>query len=482
MTDTSFQDHLEFYDITALPNSAFKGVSNALDRRMDTALDSFYETVSSRENLRAHFTGSQSMGRAKSLQGQHWKAVFREGVDNRFYDRATKIGNVHARIGLEPKWYVGAYSLVLEHLIEEIVAPGWQKYLPWKRAQAQKLTALVKVSLLDIDLALSAYFRNYDEKTQSIVNALGDALEEVANGNLTANIEGFPKDYEKVQVDFNRSLGGLDETVGAVINGVAAMTTGSGEIRSASDDLARRTEEQAANLEETAAAIARTTENVEATAETTEKARTAIINATQVAEGGSMTVSEAVVAMERIEKSSEKINSIISVIDSIAFQTNLLALNAGVEAARAGETGKGFAVVAGEVRALAQRCTEAADEVKQLISESSRDVSSGVDLVNRTGEAFSSIAAGVAELSEAIGTIADSARDQADSLVQINSSVGDLDRSTQQNAAMAEQCNAAATSLAQEAQGLGTKIDNFQTSQASRHGSTHENYRTDLAA
>lgn len=464
MSNLSLDKRLEYYDLSRVDPAILNGLNGALGRRLDTALTAFYDAISAKPELAAFFSSTQQMGRAKGMQAQHWQAVFRDGVDQRFFDRALKIGNVHARIGLEPHWYIGAYAMVLDHLVMEVVAPGWQRYLPWKRAQAQQIATLIKVSLLDIDLALSAYFADMKEKTRVIVSDnLGTALEQLAQGDLTVSVEGFPEEYRKVEQDFNAATAALGGTIAQVVAGVNAMTTGSSEIRFAADDLSRRTEEQAANLEETAAAVAQTTQKVQQTAEVAGKARATIQSATRMADDGSSIVAEAVGAMDQIEKSSSEINNIISVIDSIAFQTNLLALNAGVEAARAGETGKGFAVVASEVRALAQRCAEAADEVKSLITVSSQHVSNGVDLVSRSGEAFAAITRGVAELSQAIETIADSTDVQAESLSQINTVVGDLDRSTQQNAAMAEQCTAAATSLAREAQQLGDAFAAFRT-------------------
>ncbi len=467
MSKSGLLERLDYFGLEKVDRTAFRGVSAALERRIDAALSIFYETISAKPELAAFFESRQQMNRAKSLQAEHWQAVFREGVDQRFHDRAVRIGSVHARIGLEPHWYIGAYAMVLEHLVMEIMAPGWQRYLPWKRAQAQQVIALLKVSLLDIDLALSAYFADMKEQTRAIVSdRLGTALEHLAHGDLTVSLSGFPEEYRKVEADFNAATAALNATIGSVVAGVHAMTTGSSEIRSASDDLARRTEEQAANLEETAAAVTQTNARVQQTAETAGLARGTIQVATTMADDGRRIVAEAVGAMDQIEKSSSEINNIIAVIDSIAFQTNLLALNAGVEAARAGETGKGFAVVASEVRALAQRCAEAADEVKSLITVSSQHVGNGVDLVKRSGEAFAAITKGVADLSKAIETIADSTDDQADSLAQINAVVSDLDRSTQQNAAMAEQCTAAATSLAREAEKLGEAFASFQTAGA----------------
>ena len=394
--------------------------------------------------------------------------MFEDGVDDRFRDRAAHIGAVHARIGLEPKYYVGSYARMLEHLIEETIAPGWQRYLPWKRAQATRAVALVKVSLVDIELALSSYFFDLKNKVSSVNEELGIALAGLADGNLDVNPVSLPGEYEKVEADFNTTLSTLQSTIGAVVENVRSITTGSAEIRSASNDLARRTEEQAANLEETAAAIADSNQRIQESAETTKLARGTIASTTAKAGDGAKIVAQAVTAMDQIEKSSEEINNIIAVIDSIAFQTNLLALNAGVEAARAGETGKGFAVVASEVRALAQRCTEAADEVKTLISASSEHVSSGVDLVKRSGEAFKAITEEVTALESSVLQIAESTEVQASSLSQITSTVRDLDNSTQQNAAMAEQCTAAASSLASEAERLGETIGHFQLASDAR--------------
>jgi methyl-accepting chemotaxis protein len=462
MSEISLHQRTEFFGIDPR-DPAFKGVSRALSARLDTTMDAFYSMIRQRPDLAAYFENTGQMDAAKSKQAEHWKSVFRDGLDGRFEERALKIGAVHARIGLQPHWYIGAYAMVLDELVTEIIAPGWQRYLPWKRAMARQVTALLKVSLIDIDLALSAYFEKTKEEGRTIINGrMGTALDMLARGNLTASVAGFPEEYSKVEHDFNAAVSTLNETMGHVVSGVQSITTGSAEIRSASNDLARRTEEQASNLARTAAAIAETSQRVTQAAQSAASARSTIELANNKANDGSAIVAQAVNAMDQIEKSSQEINNIIAVIDSIAFQTNLLALNAGVEAARAGETGKGFAVVASEVRALARRCTEAADEVKTLISASSSHVASGVDLVSRSGEAFKAITLSVSELASSIETIASSSQIQAESLAQINGVVGDLDRSTQQNAAMAEQCTAAAASLAGEAERLGETVSRFE--------------------
>lgn len=483
MSTDPLKERLDYYGLADVRPSILAGVGRALKRRLDGALDNFYRVIASRRELSSHFNSPQQMDRAKSMQAEHWLAVFRDGVDQRFYDRATRIGNVHARIGLEPKWYVGAYGLVLDELVTAIIAPGWRGLLPWRRAQARQVAILVKIALLDIDLALSGYFHNSEERVRALVSdKLGTALAQVSSGDLTARIDGFPPEYEQVQHNFNAALQTLSETLGRVMSGMASMNAGATEIRSAADDLSRRTEEQAANLEETATAIVSINTSVQESATTSAGARSTINATTTRATEGAQIVSEAVGAMQQIESSSQEITSIIAVIESISFQTNLLALNAGVEAARAGEAGKGFAVVANEVRALAQRCAEAADEVKALISASSVQVNRGVDLVGRSGDAFAAITRDIAELSSAIQTLADSAAVQAENLSQITTVVGELDRSTQQNAAMAEECTAAATSLTREAGLLDNALSQFNVGARGMPGGIPIDLRIGIAA
>jgi methyl-accepting chemotaxis protein len=442
----------------------YKSVAASIGKVMESTLEGFYREVQGRDELAQKFLTPASMARARAAQAKHWKGAFTAGLDDAFLERSNHIGGVHARIGLEPKWYIGSYARILDELITHMIAPGWKRYLPWKRAEARRVVALVKVSLLDMDIALSSYFLDISAKVNSLNAVLGDALARLAQGKLNIDPVDLPPEYAKVASDFNATVASLHSTISTVVEGVKVISTSSSEIQFASNDLARRTEEQAANLEEAAAAVSQVLERVRQTREQANTARIAIKDSNTTAGDGAKIVAQAVDAMDQIKRSSQDITNIIAVIDSIAFQTNLLALNAGVEAARAGEAGKGFAVVANEVRELALRCAQSAEEIKALVSGTSAHVSSGVDLVKRSGDAFDAITRGIAALTTTVETIADSTEAQSESLSHINNVVSDIDRSTQQNAAMAEECTAAASSLAHEAEGLWQTVASFEVS------------------
>ncbi|SEM71790.1 methyl-accepting chemotaxis protein [Sphingomonas gellani] len=311
---------------------------------------------------------------------------------------------------------------------------------------------------------LAAAERAKQEQTDLIVDSIGQGLSRLADGDLVSRIETeLTGPFSKLKTDFNGAMDVLQQTLSQVSAATNGINNGAGDIRQASDDLSQRTEQQAASLEETAAAMDEITGTVRKTAEDAKQANTAVAQARQEAEHGGDVVRRAVEAMAAIERASAEISDIISVIDGIAFQTNLLALNAGVEAARAGDAGKGFAVVASEVRALAQRSADAAKDVKSRITQSSQQVGAGVDLVNQSGDALSSIIGRIAEINTLVSQMAASAEQQASGLAQVNTAVSEMDGVTQQNAAMVEESTAAARSLSSEAEELARQVSKFRT-------------------
>ena len=299
---------------------------------------------------------------------------------------------------------------------------------------------------------------------RTVVDAIKKAVTALAAGDLTAKIETeLDANHEELRAEFNVAAAQLCSAMGKVLGNAAEIQSQSQNIASAADDLSQRTEHQAATLEETAAALAQMTASVSSASQGAIHANQVVAEARDNAEASGGVVREAVSAMSEIEQSSVQISRIIGVIDDIAFQTNLLALNAGVEAARAGEAGRGFAVVASEVRALAQRSSQAAREINELISTSGTHVKRGVSLVGKAGDALQEIVASVGGIAEHVSSIAVSSKEQATGLDEISSSMNLLDQVTQENAAMFEETTAASQSLSTEAQNLTSTMSLFKT-------------------
>ncbi|MDP3550462.1 MAG: methyl-accepting chemotaxis protein [Novosphingobium sp.] len=299
---------------------------------------------------------------------------------------------------------------------------------------------------------------------QEVVAALSAGLDSMARQNLEYRIDQtFPEGYEELRDNYNSACNALASAMRTVRVGASSVLGSISELRVATDDLAMRNEQQASSLAATAGTMNSVTGSVRETATGAQSVHNAIAAAHEQANAGGDVVRQAVAAMAQIEASAQAISQIITVIDGIAFQTNLLALNAGVEAARAGESGKGFAVVATEVRALAQRSAEAAQNIKTLIENSTSQVGEGVRLVDATGERLTGIVDQIAAVDGLVSRIAQAATQQAESLEQVNVAVAAMDRMTQANAAMVEQSSAATHSLSSEAQALTDLVSSFRT-------------------
>lgn len=379
----------------------------------------------------------------------------------------------------------------------------------WNKAQAVKLskdaatvytnarTLILELLVLVVALGAAAAFlltrqltkvvsqimSRLDSMNNICVTNLNNAVDALANGDLTAKIQmgthplaldskdefgklagTFNIVLQKLQAtiaSFAKAQDALSQILGQVQGAAGSIATASSQVAAGNEDLSQRTEEQAASLEETAASMEEMTATVRQNADSARHANQLATQARDVAQKGGEVVSQAVNSMEEINKVSKRIADIISVIDEIAFQTNLLALNAAVEAARVGEQGRGFAVVAAEVRTLAGRSATAAKEIKALVQESVSKVQEGSVLVNQSGEQLEHIVTSVKKVADMIADISAAGQEQSTGIEQVNKAVMQMDQITQQNAALVEEATAASQSMNQQAAGMLETVSQF---------------------
>lgn len=306
-----------------------------------------------------------------------------------------------------------------------------------------------------------------DAERKRIVAVLRERLSAIAAGSLDQPIEEFfAEDYKGIRMDFNQAQAALHQLILSVVSSAHEIYHGAGEVNEAAADLSERAARQAATLEETAAALQRTNKGIQSSSDLAQETNTEVALARQNATRNREIVETAVEAMAQIQASFSEVENITNIIQNIAFQTNILALNAGVEATRAGEAGRGFGVVATEVRALAQRSSEAVTAIQQLMTKSAASIANGSQQVVSSGNALRDMIEIIDRVSQRVEKLAAASRVQAAHLNEVDAAISDLERDTQQNAAMAEQSSAASELLRQEVNRLTERTALFTRSES----------------
>ena len=480
---SELSERLNFIGLDQKACQQIKAMEGDINAAAGTALERFYKLISQNPKMAAFFSNSAHMESAKSRQKSHWGKVASAAFNEDYVAGVTAVGRTHARIGLEPRWYIAGYALLLEEMISKVMQSRWPSRFSRKGSAqlGQEIALIVKSALLDMDYSISVYLQELEARRQeservrlkaeaeqqAAIAALADALSKLAEGDLESRMAtDLPGAFQQMAKSFNDSSESLRQTIGGVRLAAEHVLNSVGKILSAADDLSQRTEQQAAGVEESSAALHELSESVSSSAASARSATAVVAETLSVARASGSVVTDAVAAMGEIERSSADIAKIIGVIDEIAFQTNLLALNAGVEAARAGEAGRGFAVVAQEVRELAQRSASAAQEIKGIISTSSSHVGTGVELVNKSGSSLEMIIGKVSELNAIVGSISTAATEQSGGLKEISQAIAAMDTITQQNASMVEHTSANTRELNTMIAELTQSLRDFRTRDA----------------
>jgi methyl-accepting chemotaxis protein len=301
------------------------------------------------------------------------------------------------------------------------------------------------------------------ETTLSYISEISDILGAISNGDLTVSVKHeYIGSYAPIKQALNTILGSLNKTMAEIDDAADQVLHGATQISESSMHLAVGSSKQASSIQQLSASFELINQKAKQSVENALNANEISQKSTVHAQDGNKAMTSMISSMDSIKESSDSISKIIKVIEDISFQTNLLALNAAVEAARAGEHGKGFTVVSDEVRSLASKSQQSAQDTTDLIENSNQRVKDGIEVANAAAASLKTIVGDVQQVSEIIAQIAEISKDQTDSISHVNIGVTDISHVVQDNSATSEECASASEVLNSQAEVLKQLVSFFK--------------------
>jgi methyl-accepting chemotaxis protein len=435
------QERLDFLGLTDDARRDLREFSPTLQGALPAMLDGFYARLQRWPHVAAKFNDSASVNRARGAQGEHWRKLFSAQFDEAYMNSVRRIGRMHSQVGLDPRYYIGAYSYMAGQLTN--LACRTQIGLISTRAQRERLarltSAIGQAILLDIELSVAAYREEADTRhTSNIAHAVSEFESRI--GGMASGLANSSHRLETLAQTMTSTADSTTAQASTVAQAAEAAGTGVATVASAAEELT--------------ASIAEISRQVTQSARVTDRAV------------GEARHTDAIV--RALSEGAEKIGQVVELITSIAGQTNLLALNATIEAARAGEAGRGFAVVASEVKSLAQQTGKATEEIGAQISQVQSATNQAVDAIRgitgtieEVATIAASIAAAVEQQNAATGEIARNVQQMSGSTQMVTSSIADVGRSVTETGTASGQVLNAAVELAEQSKSLTAEVRSF---------------------
>ncbi len=443
MSEIHLEQRLKFLNIDAETKNTLKEMLPMVETALPDILAGFYNKIKQTPEVAKFFGSENMMNGAKSAQISHWKKIASGEFSNEYVNSVRKIGETHARIGLEPRWYLGGYTYIMNEIAKAIMETTCSKRFSNNRKKLdiakKRIEAFNKAAMLDMDFSISIYLEMGEKRRIETINNIANEFE----SKVAAIVETVASSSNELSATA-RSMSGIAE-----------------ETSNRATTVATAAEEATANVSVVASSSEQMSASVKEIAQQVSLSKRIASDAVITADNSSQTISN-------LSAAAEKIGQVVSLISDIASQTNLLALNATIESARAGEAGKGFAVVASEVKSLANQTALATDDISKQIADIQRATKESVNAISAIQETITqlnnvsmAISAAVEEQAAATSEIARNTQEASIGTQDVSKSIIDVQAGATETGTAATQVVGAADELSRQAEILNKEVRNF---------------------